>query len=91
MKAELATITSKGQVTVPAAIRKALNLKQGTRVRFILDADGVLRISVPKYTTIEDLRGAAGTLKHPKPWRQVLEEAREDGIHLDDHDDDTAH
>ena len=32
---ELARITSKGQITIPAAIRKKLNLKEGDKVIFI--------------------------------------------------------
>lgn len=33
----LATMTSKGQLTVPKAIRDALGLREGDRVRFELD------------------------------------------------------
>ena len=33
MDPELATITSKGQVTIPKAIREALALKQGDQLR----------------------------------------------------------
>jgi AbrB family looped-hinge helix DNA binding protein len=35
------TITQKGQVTVPAAIRKALGLKPNDKVTFRVDAEGV--------------------------------------------------
>jgi antitoxin PrlF len=34
-------MTSKGQVTIPAAIRKALGLKPSDKVTFRVDADGV--------------------------------------------------
>jgi AbrB family looped-hinge helix DNA binding protein len=35
-----ATVTSKGQITIPKAIREALGLEPGDRVAFRLDADG---------------------------------------------------
>ncbi len=40
----LATLTSKGQVTLPAPIREALKLEAGARLDFILQADGSIRI-----------------------------------------------
>jgi AbrB family looped-hinge helix DNA binding protein len=33
-------VTRKGQITVPIAVRRALNLKQGDRVVVTLEADG---------------------------------------------------
>lgn len=35
-----ATLTSKGQITVPQAVRKALGLHAGTKVDFVPVADG---------------------------------------------------
>ena len=37
MKMEVATMTSKGQITIPVAVRKQLNLEQGDKVVFIED------------------------------------------------------
>ena len=34
---EVATMTSKGQITIPVAVRKQLNLEQGDKVVFIED------------------------------------------------------
>jgi len=42
--AEDATITSKGQVTIPKRIRERLGLDTGTEVEFVLDDDGTLRV-----------------------------------------------
>lgn len=39
------TISSKGQVTVPKAIRTRLHLKVGDRLRFVVDGDGTVRLS----------------------------------------------
>ena len=41
MEMELAKLTSKGQLTVPVAIRKKLRLKEGDKVIFLSDDDGI--------------------------------------------------
>ena len=50
-----ATLTSKGQVTIPKRIREELGLEAGTEVEFILDDDGSLRVR-PKEPPMERLR-----------------------------------
>lgn len=40
----LATLTSKGQVTLPASIRTALKLDAGARLDFVLQDDGSIRV-----------------------------------------------
>ena len=46
MKMEVATLTSKGQITIPVAVRAKLNLQQGDKVVFIEDdsPNGGIRI-----------------------------------------------
>jgi AbrB family looped-hinge helix DNA binding protein len=39
------TISSKGQVTVPKAIRMQLHLQVGDRVRFVVEEDGSVSIA----------------------------------------------
>ena len=41
MKMEVATMTSKWQITIPVAVRKQLKLEQGDKVVFIEDDQGV--------------------------------------------------
>jgi AbrB family looped-hinge helix DNA binding protein len=41
MEMEVAKITAKGQITVPIAIRRLLNLQTGDKVVFIKDETGV--------------------------------------------------
>jgi AbrB family looped-hinge helix DNA binding protein len=48
---QTSTITTKGQVTIPAEMRKRLGLKAGDQVGFIMDNDGI-RV-VPREHRIE--------------------------------------
>jgi AbrB family looped-hinge helix DNA binding protein len=50
------TLTSKGQITLPKEIRKALELEQGDRVAFRLREDGVVEL-VPETLDLMDLCG----------------------------------
>lgn len=56
----LATVTSKGQVTIPKAIRDRLNLEAGQKLIFEAHGDSV-QLSKPI-----DLLDLAGTVKTPK-------------------------
>lgn len=51
-----AAVTSKGQITIPAEVRKELGLKTGDRVLFVKGENGeyILR---PKTGSIKELRG----------------------------------
>ena len=51
-----ATITSKGRVTVPKAIRDRLHLKPGDKVNFVLDDAGELRVA-PVKSSVKALKG----------------------------------
>ena len=55
MKIELATFTSKGQITVPVAICRKLDLKKGDKVAFIEDANGI-RVINSSSLSIEKVR-----------------------------------
>ena len=49
-----ATVTSKGQVTLPSELRKRLGLHKGSRIRFSIPTSGPVQIEPVRYT-IEDL------------------------------------
>lgn len=67
-----AIITSKGQITLPKALRDQLRLAPGDRVELILEENNVLRM-VPRTTSVVRLKGIL-----PKPARPVsLEEMAE--------------
>jgi AbrB family looped-hinge helix DNA binding protein len=78
MKEIISTITSKGQVTIPAEVRKYLGIKTNDKVSFVIDDEGVVRLRVPRYPTIALLRGAAGRLKKPLSWQEMQKIAQED-------------
>ena len=78
MKELLTVVTRKGQVTIPAELRRALNLKEGDRVAFVRDPDGAIRLTVPRYPNVASLRGRAGALDKPMSWEEMRTIARED-------------
>lgn len=51
-----AKVTSKGQITLPADMRKALNLQTGDRITFTRGSDGRYYV-VPETETLADLKG----------------------------------
>jgi antitoxin PrlF len=85
MKEIISTITSKGQVTIPAEVRKHLGLNKREKIAFVIDEGGEVRLKIPHYPTVASLRGAAGSLPHPMSWEdieQVVEEERADTLRL---------
>jgi AbrB family looped-hinge helix DNA binding protein len=64
----LATVTSKGQITIPIEVRAALGLHTGDRVQFIEAADGVYEIR-PANLSIRALRGALSRYAPSTPVR----------------------
>jgi AbrB family looped-hinge helix DNA binding protein len=59
----IATLTSKGQLTLPKEVRDRLKLHPGDRLDFRLEDDGTVRM-VPISTSVRDLKGIL-----PKPKR----------------------
>lgn len=51
-----ATLTSKGQVTLPKSIRDHLHVDAGDRLEFAIQADGSVRIEAPR-SRLDDLEG----------------------------------
>ena len=52
-----ATLTSKGQLTIPKDVREKLGLKSGDRVVFEFDGDSV-HLRVQKQKSLEELKGS---------------------------------
>ena len=55
-----ATVTSKGQITIPQAVRERLRLKAGDRVDFVFSAEGSVTLK-PERTPFEYVQGILGT------------------------------
>ena len=52
---ELAKVTTKGQITLPISIRRALNIKDGDKVAFI-EKDGNFIVINPVSLAIDEVR-----------------------------------
>lgn len=63
-----ATMTSKGQTTIPKDVRDRLNLKPGDRLDFVFAEDGTLRV-VPLNVSLDDLKSIL-----PPPQRKLSDE-----------------
>ena len=70
-----ATLTSKGQVTIPLPVRQRLRLKAGDRIDFVLGREGVVTLR-PKRVPFEQLQGI---LKSSRP-RAVTVREMDQGI-----------
>lgn len=58
-----ATLTSKGQVTLPKTVRTQLSLSTGDRIEFVEVAPGRYEI-VPVVHDIQSLKGLLGSAEH---------------------------
>lgn len=70
-----ARLSSKGQLTVPRAVREALSLEEGDEVIFRVEGDRAVLARSP------DLLALAGSVSVPAakrgtPWREVLRQTR---------------
>ena len=80
MKEIVSTITSKGQLTLPAEVRKHLGVKQHDKVAFLIDEGGEVKLKLPRYKDIDSITGKAGSLRQPLSWHEMREIARDDRI-----------
>ena len=69
-----ATVTSKGQVTIPREVRERLGLRVGGRLQFTLEPDGRILVA-PAMLSVRRLFGILG-----KPPRRATLKDMDDGI-----------
>ncbi len=66
-------VKSKGQVTVPAKVRKKYKIEQGTRLQVIETEDGIL---LKPAKSIWDLAGAYSEYATPEEMKKILDKMR---------------
>ena len=76
MKQIVTTMTQRGQVTVPAEVRRKLGLKARDKVAFKIDDNGV-HIEPAKYT-LETVFGSVRPLKPIKDIDAAIRQARDE-------------
>ena len=74
----LGTITQKGQVTIPLAVRKLLGVKSRDRVAFRI-VEGRVELA-PAIMSLEDVYGAVKPTGRPENWSEVRSRVREERI-----------
>lgn len=64
------TISDKGQITIPQEIRDYLKLNAGTKIEFVIDREGQVKI-IPLKFSVEDL---SGILHYPGIEKATIED-----------------
>jgi len=72
MATNMATVTTKGQVTIPKAIRRILNIHKSDRLLFVVEGDRLLLIPV-RHRPLSELFSALPATR-PFPGHQAVRE-----------------
>jgi AbrB family looped-hinge helix DNA binding protein len=67
----ISRVTSKGQVTIPSEVRKALDIEQGDDLLFELGADQTAYLRVIKRQKLSDFYGSLRA-KRPFPGKEAV-------------------
>lgn len=70
----IARVTSKGQVTIPSEVRKALDIHQGDDLVFEVTPEHSVHLRVLKRRSLSDLYGALPA-KRPFPGKEEIRES----------------
>ncbi len=85
-----ATVTSKGQITLPRDVRRALDVQAGDRVDFVPDERGGFRV-VPLRVDIRSLRGRfAGRVARAPTVKEMDEAIEREAAARYEREDDSA-
>lgn len=72
-----ATVTSKGQITLPKSVRERLGIEAGDRIEFIESEQGFMVI--PATRDIRSLKGIVGSPKTPVSLKDMSNAIRKMG------------
>lgn len=70
------TVTSKGQVTIPAEVRRILGIKKNQKIALMINRAGEVKLKVPRYPNLDSIVGKAGRLHRPLAWQELRAVAR---------------
>lgn len=68
----VSTVSSKGQVVIPAELRKHLGIGPGTQVEFVEDGGG-LRLTIVRAVRASSLDDGFGMLVYDGPPRRLMD------------------
>ncbi|HLI52311.1 MAG TPA: AbrB/MazE/SpoVT family DNA-binding domain-containing protein [Thermomicrobiaceae bacterium] len=74
MTSHLTVITRKGQVTIPADIRRSLDLHEGDAVAWV-EEEGAIKL-IPARFTLETAFGSVEPRRTPEDFDELLREAK---------------
>jgi len=79
MRQFVSNVTSKGQVTIPAAVRKHLGVGTPDKITFVVEDDGHVALKPAKFT-VRALKGIVPAIpgRHTSDFDDQIEEAMED-------------
>ena len=63
---EMAKVTSKGQITIPVSIRRRLNVKEGDKLLFIDNPDGVVMVNPDTLPAGQDFESTETEILRPE-------------------------
>ena len=69
-----ATVTSKGQITIPKAVRDSLHLHSGDRVEFVIHGDSEATLK-PITRSVDEVFGRLHTPSQPRRTVEEMHEA----------------
>ncbi len=75
MATNMATVTAKGQVTIPKAIRRILNIHKSDRLLFVVEGERLVLIPV-RHRPLSELYNALPATRPFPGHRAVREEVR---------------
>ena len=78
MKTYTTTVTERGQVTLPAHVRRLLGVKPKEQVTFEVEGDEI-RLTPTRYT-VESVRGAVPAISPHKSLDEIYHEAGEEYV-----------